>query len=149
MLPTPLHRQSTQRKMAARAFINLPVKNLEKSISFFTEIGFTFDPQLTDENAACMIVNGGSFSVFLLKEDYFKTFTQKALSDATSFTEVLITVHLNSKETIQNIIKKAKMIGGTSHAEPEDRGWMYQQSLADLDGHQWEFIYVDESQIPN
>ncbi len=135
--------------MAAQAFINLPVKNLEKSIFFFTEIGFSFDPQLTDENAACMSISDSSFSVFLLIEDYFKTFTHKALCNTAGFTEVLITLHLNSKEAIQSIIEKAKMNGGTIHTEPEDRGWMYQHSLTDLDGHQWEFIYIDERQIPD
>jgi uncharacterized protein len=135
--------------MAAKAFINLPVKDLEKSISFFTHLGFSFDPNVTDENAACMATGDNIFFVFLLKEDYFKTFTKKALCDATVFTEVLITLHLDSKESIQSIIEKARTTGGLIHAEPEDRGWMYQHSLADLDGHQWEFIFIDESQIPN
>lgn len=147
MLP-PLPYQSIQLEMAAKAFINLPVKNLEKSISFFTHIGFHFDPYLTDENAACMIIKGHTFFVILLKEDYFKTFTKKVICDSTTFTEVLITLHLESKESIQSMIEKARVLGAIIH-EPEDRGWMYQNSLTDLDGHQWEFIFIDESQIPN
>ena len=134
--------------MAAKAFINLPVKNLDQSISFFSHIGFGFDPHLTDDNAACMIINGHTFFVILLKEDYFKTFTKKTICDSTTFTEVLITLHLDSKESIQSMIEKARVLGAIIH-EPEDRGWMYQHSLTDLDGHQWEFIFMDESQMPN
>jgi uncharacterized protein len=135
--------------MAAKVFINLPVKNLERSISFFTDIGFRFDPTLTDENAACMTISGNTFFLILLREDYFKTFTKKPISDTSAFAEVLITLHVDSKEIIQNIIEKAQKLGGIIQAEPEDRGWMYQQSLADLDGHLWEFIFIDESQTPN
>jgi uncharacterized protein len=135
--------------MAAKVFINLPVKSLERSISFFTEIGFSFDPHLTDENAACMTLSGSTSFLILLKEDYFKTFSKKPICDTKGFAEVLITLHVDSKEIIQKIIEKAKKLGGIIHAEPEDRGWMYQQSLADLDGHQWEFIFIDESQTPN
>jgi uncharacterized protein len=143
-----LHHQSTQLEMVAKAFINLPVKNLEKSISFFTHIGFSFDLLVTDENAACMIINGNTLFVILLKEDYFKTFTKKPICDTTAFNEVLITIHIESKESIQTMIEKARMLGAIIH-EPEDRGWMYQNCLTDLDGHQWEFIFMDESQIPN
>lgn len=136
-------------EMAAKAFINLPVKNLEKSIAFFTQLGFKFDPALTDENAACMIIEGSTSSVFLLKEEYFKTFTKKAISDTGTSSEVLLTLHLDSKEIIQKTIEKAQTLGGIALGEPEDRGWMYQHSLSDIDGHQWEFIFIDESQIPN
>ena|SRR6478752_5426257 len=134
--------------MATRVFINLPVKDLDKSVTFFTNLGYEFNPQFTDEKATCMIVSENIF-VMLLTEAYFKTFTKKQVSDAKTSTEVLIALDTNSREEVQEIVAKAKASGGTIYNEPQDHGWMYQHSFADLDGHQWEFVYMDASQIPN
>ena len=134
--------------MATRVFINLPVKDLDKSVSFFTNLGYEFNPQFTDEKATCMIVSDNIF-VMLLTEAYFKTFTKKPVSDAKVSTEVLIALDTNSKEEVQEVVAKAKASGGTIYNEPQDHGWMYQHSFADLDGHQWEFVYMDANQIPN
>lgn len=133
--------------MATKVFINLPVKDLNRSVSFFTELGFSFNPQFTDENATCMIVSDTIF-VMLLTEAYFKTFTKKALSNAHESTEVLVALDANSTDEVKQIVAKANELGGTIYAEPQDHGWMYQHSFADLDGHQWEFVYMDESQMP-
>ena len=134
--------------MATRVFINLPVKDLDKSVSFFTNLGYEFNPQFTDEKATCMIVSDNIF-VMLLTETYFKTFTKKPVSDAKASTEVLVALDANSREEVQDIVAKAKASGGTIYNEPQDHGWMYQHSFADLDGHQWEFVYMDANQIPN
>jgi predicted lactoylglutathione lyase len=84
----------------------------------------------------------------MLTEEYFKTFTKKSISDAKASTEVLIALDADSREDVQGIITKAKESGATIYAEAQDHGWMYQHSFADLDGHQWEIVYMDESKIP-
>jgi predicted lactoylglutathione lyase len=134
--------------MATKIFINLPVEDLDKSVSFFSNLGYIFNPQFTDEKAACMIISDSIFAMLMIK-DYFKTYTKKQVSDAKSFTEVLIALDANSKEEVQQIVSKASALGATIYSEPQDHGWMYQHSFADLDGHQWEFIYMDVSQLPN
>ena len=133
--------------MATKVFINLPVKDLDKSISFFTNLGYCFNPQFTDEKAGCMIINDSIFAMFLT-ESYFETFTRKKVSDAKSSTEVLIALDAGWREEVQQLIAKAKEFGGTIYAEPQDHGWMYQHSFADPDGHQWEFMYMDMTQLP-
>ncbi len=134
--------------MATKVFINLPVKDLDKSMAFFKELGFTFNPQFTDENAACMVISEHIFTM-LLTEKYFATFTKKPISDAKTATEVLIALDCNSREEVQQLVAKAQAAGGQLYADPQDHGWMFQHSFADLDGHQWELIYMDESQLPN
>jgi predicted lactoylglutathione lyase len=133
--------------MKRKVFINLPVKDLKKSTAFFTGLGYSFNPQFSDEKAGSMIISDNIFAM-LLTEDYFKTFTKKTISDAKKSTEVLIALDADSREHVQKMIAKAKELGATIYAEPQDHGWMYQHSFADLDGHQWEIIYMDESMIP-
>ena len=134
--------------MATKIFINLPVEDLDKSVSFFSNLGYTFNPQFTDEKAACMIISDSIFAMLMIK-DYFKTYTKKQVSDAKIFTEVLIALDANSKEEVQQIVAKASALGASLYSEPQDHGWMYQHSFADLDGHQWEFMYMDINQLPN
>lgn len=134
--------------MATKVFINLPVHDLDKSMEFFSGLGFDFNPQFTDENAASMVVSETIF-VMLLTETYFKTFTKKPISDAKTATEVLIALDTDSREEVQQIIGKAQQLGATIYSEPQDHGWMYQHSFADLDGHQWEFVYMDPTQMPS
>jgi len=134
--------------MASRVFFNLPVKDLNKSKAFFEGLGFSFNPQFTDENAACMVISDTIFAM-LLTEEYFKTFTNKPICDAKKQTEVLIALDAASKAEVENMIAKAKELGATIYREPQDMGWMYHHAFADLDGHQWEFAYMDESQLPS
>jgi predicted lactoylglutathione lyase len=134
--------------MATKIFVNLPVKDLDKSISFFTGLGFSFNPQFTDEKAGCMVISDSIFAM-LLTESYFQTYTKKAVSDAKTATEVLIALDADSKEEVQQTIARAVESGATIYSDPQDHGWMYVHSFADLDGHQWEFIYMDQSQLPN
>lgn len=133
--------------MATKVFINLPVKALDKSMDFFKTLGFNFNPQFTDDKAACMVVSETIY-VMLLTENYFQTFTRKNLCDALQATEVLIALDCNSREEVIQTVSKAQANGAQVYAEPQDHGWMYQHSFADLDGHQWEFVYMDESQLP-
>lgn len=134
--------------MAKQIFINLPVKDLDKSIAFFTKLGFTFNPQFTDEKATCMIVSDTIY-VMLLVEKFFKTFTTKEIINAKQNTEAIIALSADSKQDVDDIIKKAVAAGGQSPKEASDDGWMYGRGFEDLDGHLWEILYMDESAIPN
>ena len=134
--------------MATKIFVNLPVKDLKRSIDFFSHLGFSFNMQFTDDKAACLIINDGSIYAMLLTEPTFKTFTKKEIADATKTTEVLIAIDAESKEKVGEMVSKAVEAGGSIYAEPQDHGWMYQHSFADPDGHQWEILYMDESKLP-
>lgn len=133
--------------MATKIFINLPVKDLAKSMSFFSGLGYSFNPQFTDEKAACMVISESIFAM-LLHEDYFKTFTKKPICDAKNSTEVLIALDADSRDEVKSLVSKAEQLGATIYSDPNDHGWMYQHSFADLDGHQWELVYMDASQLP-
>ena len=133
--------------MATKIFVNLPVRDLQRSIEFFSKLGFTFNPQFTDDKATCMIIGENIFAM-LLVEERFKDFTRKPISDASKTTEVLIALDAESREKVDEIVKKAVDAGGSIYAEPQDHGWMYGHSFADPDGHQWEILYMDESAIP-
>lgn len=133
--------------MATQIFINLPVKDLQKSITFFTHLGFTFNPQFTDENATSMIV-GENIYVMLLVESRFQEFTKKPISDAKTSTEVLICIDAPSRDAVDTMVKNAVAAGGRIYADPMDHGWMYGHSFEDLDGHQWEVAYMDISAFP-
>jgi predicted lactoylglutathione lyase len=125
-------------------FVNLPVKNLNASIEFFTKLGFKFNPQFTDQNATCMIISDDAF-VMLLVEDFFKTFTRKEIADATKTTEVIITLPAYSREDVDELVNRALAAGGKPSKEPQDQGGMYGWSFQDLDGHLWEVGYMDPS----
>ena len=97
--------------MATKIFVNLPVKDLNKTIEFFTKLGFTFNPQFTDENATCMIV-GEDIFVMLLVEKFFKTFTKKEISDTTKDTEVIVALSAESREKVDQMISRVIEAGG-------------------------------------
>lgn len=133
--------------MVKQIFVNLPVKDLQKSIDFFTRLGFSFNPQFTDETATCMIISDNIFAM-LLTHAKFGEFTRKAIADATKTTEVLLAISVENRAKVDELVGKAVAAGGSLYADPADHGWMYQHSFADLDGHQWEVFYGDESAIP-
>lgn len=130
--------------MTTKIFVNLPVNNLKKSIEFFTKLDFTFNPQFTDETATCMIVSDDIF-VMLLTHDKFNTFTPKAICDATKSTEVLVCLSCESRDHVNDMVRKAVVAGGTTYNQPQDHGFMYGHGFQDLDGHIWELIYMEPS----
>jgi uncharacterized protein len=134
--------------MASRIFINLPVKDLKKSIAFFTHLGFTFNPQFTDDSATCMIIADNIFAM-LMVEPRFKEFTKKDVADATKTTEVLIAMDAASRAEVDDMVRKAIEAGGSTYMPPQDHGWMYFHNFADLDGHQWEIGFMDETAMPS
>ena len=132
--------------MATKIFVNLPVKDLNRSVEFFTKLGFKFNPQFTDENATCMIV-GEDIFVMLLVEKFFKTFIKKEISDATKSSEVIIALSADDREAVDEMISKVTEAGGIEPKEPQDHGWMYGRSFQDIDGHLWEIFYMDSSTV--
>jgi hypothetical protein len=133
--------------MAKKIFINLPVKDLKKSIMFFEKLGFSFNMEFSDDSAACLMIGENIYAMLLL-EKFFKTFTNKEIADAKKTTEVLIAIDAESRQSVDEMIRKAVEAGGLTYRNPQDNGWMYGHSFADLDGHQWEVLYLDESQMP-
>jgi uncharacterized protein len=127
--------------MPVQIFVNLPVKNLQRAVAFFTALGYTFNPNFTDDNATCMIV-GDNIFVMLLIESFFKTFTKKEICDAMKSTEVLVCLSCESRAKVDGLVAKARAAGGTVPSEPKDYGFMYAHGFEDLDGHIWELVYM-------
>jgi len=125
-------------------YINIPVKDLVKSMDFFTNIGFTFNPRFTDDNAACMIISNGIYAM-LMVEDSFKTFTRKEITDASKSTEVILAITASSREEVDDIVTIALAAGAIKSNEPIDMGWMYGWSFQDIDGHLWEVLFMEQN----
>lgn len=132
--------------MATKIFVNLPVKDLNKSIEFFTKLGFSFNQQFTDETATCMIVTDDIF-VMLLTVEKFKTFTPNEICNAKKYTEVLVCLSLESRPKVDEMVRKAVVAGGATYNEPQDHGFMYGHGFQDLDGHIWELIYMEPGAV--
>jgi predicted lactoylglutathione lyase len=133
--------------METQIFLNLPVKELNKSMEFFSQLGFSFNPKFTDEKAACMIIGDKSFAM-LITEEFYKTFTNKTICDASKSSEVLISISVESRKKVDEIIAKVIKAGSSEYMVAKDYGWMYHRSFMDLDNHHWEVFFMDESQIP-
>jgi uncharacterized protein len=128
-------------------FVNLPVKDLDRSVDFFTKLGFSFDPRFTDETATQMIVSDHAF-VMLLVENRFKDFTKKELTDATTHTEVITALSAESRQGVDELADKALEAGGSPANEPLEMGdFMYARSFQDPDGHLWEVVWMDPAAL--
>ena len=132
--------------MSQKIFVNLPVKDLPKSMEFFSRLGYQFNKQSTDETAACMVISEDIYTM-LLTEPKFQTFIPKAICDAKKSTEVLICLSMENREAVDAIVAKAVAAGGTTYAAPQDYGFMYGHGFQDLDGHIWEVMYMDPSAV--
>jgi predicted lactoylglutathione lyase len=132
--------------MASKIFVNLPVQDLEKSMAFFREIGFDFNPQFTDDTAACMVISEHIYAM-LLTHAKFKEFTKKAIADARTTTEVLTALTVEGREEVDAMVGRALDAGGSPAREPQDHGFMYERSFEDLDGHLWEIVWMDPKAI--
>jgi uncharacterized protein len=128
--------------MNKQIFVNLPVKDLEKSKAFFTALGYTFNPQFSNEQGACMIIAENSIYAMLLTEAFFKTFTDKQIAKAHEVTEVLNCLSCESREEVDTLVAKAVAAGGKAPRAPQDHGFMYGHGFEDLDGHYWELAYM-------
>lgn len=133
--------------MANQLFLNLPVQDLKRSVDFFSSLGFTFNPDFTDENATCMVVNENAY-VMLLVQDYFKTFTRKDVADNTGSAEAIIAYSVDSREAVDEAVRTALANGGSVSEDPHDYGFMYNHSFQDPDGHLWEVFWMDPAGAP-
>lgn len=133
--------------MDTQIFVNLPVKDLEKSKAFYEQLGFTINPQFTDETAACVVISDTIY-VMLLTHKKIGEFTIKKIADAHKTTEVLNALSTESKEEVDDLVDKALNNGGTEAYEPQDLGFMYSRSFNDPDGHIWEVLWMDMEQMP-
>ena len=127
--------------MSKQVFINLPVADLPKSMAFFKALGFSHNPQFTDDTAACIVISETIF-VMLLTHSKFRVFTPKSICDTTKSAEVLLCLSCDSRSQVDDLVAKAVAAGGSIYANPKDYGFMYQHSFADPDGHQWELIHM-------
>lgn len=129
--------------MHQQIFVNLPVKDLQRSIEFFTSLDYTFNPQFTDENATCMILGDNLFAM-LLVEDYFTSFhTSRKVADTSVYSECYVALAVDRREKVDTLVDAALAAGATTDQETQDLGFMYQRSYADLDGHIWEITWMN------
>lgn len=127
--------------MSRQIFVNLPVKDLERSKAFFGALGFSFNPQYTNADAACMVVSDTIY-VMLLTEPFFRGFTHKPVADANKVTEVLVCLSCGSRAELEGLVAKAVAAGGKAPREPLDHGFMLQHGFEDPDGHIWELVHM-------
>ncbi len=129
-----------------KIFVNLPVRDLERAKGFFAKLGFAFNPQFTDERAACMIVSAEAY-VMLLPEPFFKTFTRRRICDTSTHSEALLALSSESRAEVDEIVRNAVAAGGKHAMDPVDHGFMYGWSFYDPDGHHWEVLWMDPKAI--
>ena len=134
--------------MSRQIFVNLPIKNMDKSQAFFKSLGFSFNPQFTNDQGACMVVSDNHIYVMLLVESFFQTFTKKAIADTSKTTEVLVCLSCESRAEVDELVKKALAAGATAPNPPQDHGFMYSHGFTDLDGHIWELVWMDPNAAP-
>ncbi|WP_329221481.1 VOC family protein [Streptomyces sp. NBC_01485] len=127
-------------------FVNLPVNDLDASKKFFTELGYTINPQFSDDNATSVVISDTIVAMLLIKP-FYSTFTKKEIADATTTSEVLVALSAESREKVDELVDKALTLGGTPSGETQDMGFMYGRSFDDLDGHTWEIIWMDPATI--
>jgi uncharacterized protein len=132
--------------MKQSIFINLPVRDLDASKAFFASLGYTLNPQFTNELAACIVISEEIY-VMLLTHDFFKTFTPYAICDTSKYTQVLNALNCENRQAVDDIVSKAISAGGKIYKEPQDHGFMYGHGFQDLDGHIWEYFYMDPNHV--
>jgi predicted lactoylglutathione lyase len=134
--------------MPRQIFVNLPIKDMARSQAFFRSLGFEFNPQFTNEQGACMVIEKDSIYAMLLVEPFFQTFTAKPVADARKATEVLVCLSCESREEVDGLVRKAVAAGGRTYKDPQDHGFMYYHAFEDLDGHQWEVMWMNPQAAP-
>lgn len=133
--------------MSRQIFVNLPVRDLDRAKAFFSQLGFSFNPRFSDATAACMVV-ADNILVMLLTHEKFSGFTPGPICDARASTEVLVCLSCDSRDEVDDFVRKALAAGGSTFREPEDHGFMYGHAFQDPDGHVWELAYVDMDAMP-
>ena len=129
--------------MPQMIFVNLPVKDLDKSKAFFSALGYGFNPQFTNDKGAGMVIADGSIYAMLLTEPFFKTFIDKPIVQAKEATEVLVCLSCESRDEVDSLVAKAVAAGGRAPRPAQDHGFMYAHAFEDLDGHIWELVWMN------
>jgi predicted lactoylglutathione lyase len=129
-----------------KVFVNLPVRDLQKSMAFFSTLGFSFNPQFTDDKAACMIFSDDGYAM-LLSEPFFRTFTKREVCDTTKATEALVALSCGSRAEVDELTSKALAAGGQEAMPSQDHGFMYTRNFYDVDGHHWELLWMDPAHV--
>jgi hypothetical protein len=132
--------------MPQMIFVNLPVKDLDKSVTFFKALGFSFNPQFTDETATCMVISDTIFAM-LLTHEKFASFSPKPIADTSQAIEVLTCLSRDSRADVDTMVAAALAAGGTTYKQPQDYGFMYGHGFQDLDGHVWELMWMDPAAV--
>jgi uncharacterized protein len=127
-------------------FVNLPVKDLQRSIKFFSQMGFKFNPQFTNEEATCMIL-GKDMYAMLLVEKTFTGFTKRPIGEAPKTAEVIVSLMLDNRPDVDILADKALKAGAVNYSDPVEMGFMYTRSFQDLDGHLWEVGWMDPAHV--
>jgi predicted lactoylglutathione lyase len=133
--------------MATNIFVNLAVKNLDKTKEFFSNLGYTFNQQFSNDKGACMVISETIYAM-LISEAFFKTFIpNKEISDTSKSKEVLLALSADSREQVDELADKAIAAGGKNFRDPDDHGFMYSRSFEDLDGHVWEVFWMNPGHV--
>jgi hypothetical protein len=135
-------RPTTPRKL----FVNIPVRDLQRSIDFFETLGFAFNTQFTDATATCMLVGEDAYFM-LLTSERFTDFSKRPVGDARKETSALFAISVNSRDEVDKMVGRAVGAGGSRAADPQDHGFMYAWSFYDIDGHHWEVFWMDPSAV--
>jgi predicted lactoylglutathione lyase len=128
--------------MHKQIFVNLAVEDLQKSRAFFGELGFSFNPKFSNDQAACMVISENIYAMLLVKP-FFQTFTTKTIIDPKQQVEAITCLSCESRAEVDEIVAKAVRAGGKTPRPPQDYGFMYSHGFDDIDGHTWEFVYMD------
>lgn len=127
-------------------FVNLATNDLETSKRFFTELGYSINPQFTTDDCACVVISDTIVAMLLTKQRY-QDFTKKEIADSTQTSEVLLCLSAESRTKVDELVDKALSAGGAPAGEPQDHGFMYGRSFQDPDGHTWEVVWMDPSAV--
>lgn len=136
----------TTAKRPRKIFVNLPVRDVKRSIAFFTRLGFSFNQQFTDETTTCMVLSDDGY-VMLIGEQRWADFTRNKICDTTTHTEALLALSCESRAEVDDLVKRAIDAGGRPAMDPTDHGFMYGWSFYDLDGHHWEVFWMDPAHV--
>lgn len=131
----------------SEVYINLPIKDVQKTKEFWSKLGFQINEQFSDDKAVCVVFKENSISAMFLIEDYFETFSEKPVPKGDT-TQVLVAISLGSREEVDKVVNTALQNGAYQREEPQDDGWMYQNSFWDINGYGWNIIFADVSKLP-
>ncbi len=133
--------------MIRQIFVNLPIKDMARTRAFWEAMGFSFNPRFSNDQGACLVI-AENIQVMLLVEPFFQGFTKLPVADATQTTEVLTALSCDSRDEVETLVARAVAAGASTPNAPMDHGFMFQHGFADLDGHQWEVFWMDETAAP-